>query len=248
MKYLLLIAAIVVVLAFIVVVARRRNDSAKTEADSSPTSGAVNFVDPSQVMYTLPTICDRLAPVEAPTDTPTKGDLILHEDDWRQIEFVPLADSGYISSQLGELRQFKIDHKIGFGFSSIFVRPDHPTAFGKLSLRLTDLSSALGVGSGNLFISEPTIFPPIGSVGHVSGGFSFRIDDNFNIYGFHRDGSVQSLGITIDVYEAGSPDIDKVSTALRKIRNLVEVNIVDWYQGTMVAPDSLSEIKAWLQR
>jgi hypothetical protein len=55
-------------------------------------------VDPRQILYSLPTLCDAL-PATRQGTVPTDGIVIL-EDDWRQIEFTAVADRASINTQL----------------------------------------------------------------------------------------------------------------------------------------------------
>ncbi len=150
MKFVLIVGAIVVAVAFVVVLLRRANRTARTEPEPSGAPGEFATIDPSKLLSSLPTICDRMAPLQAPTEAPTRSDLTMHEDEWRQIEFVPLVDSAYIASKLAELRQFKIERRSGPGWTDTFARPDHPTDSGTLSLRFTDLSTAFSVKAGRI--------------------------------------------------------------------------------------------------
>jgi hypothetical protein len=245
MKPVLIIAAIVLVLGLVAVLARRRRITSTTEAVGEHTPGKVAMMDPSQILYSLPTICGRMAPLETPPNRPTDHDLSFHEDDWRQIEFVPLVDSDYIASKLAELRQFKIDHRSGPGWTKTFVRPDHPTDFGAVALKFSDLRGALSVQPGRLYIFR-SWSAPVESAGQVPNAFSFRLGPRFSIYGFEQDGIVRALGVQIDSLNDDQIDLDRISATLGRIAKFAKLDIVDWYQCKTVAVESASEIRAWL--
>ena len=245
MKSLPIIAAVLVLLALLVVLARRHRTAGGTAASSEQTPGKVTMMDPSQILFSLPTICDRMAPLETPTSRPTDNDLLFHEDDWRQIEFAPLVDSDYIASKLAELRQFKVDHRSGPGWTKTFIRPDHPSDFGAVSLKYSDLRRAVSVNPSRFFIFQ-SWSAPVDSAGQVPNGFAFRVAPHFSIYGFQHDDVVRALGVQIDSFKNDQFDLDRISATLGRIAKLGRLNIVDWYQCRTVALESASEVRDWL--
>jgi hypothetical protein len=245
MKALVIVAALAVVVVVLGVLARHQHNLRATATNAGEKMDKVTIMDPSQVLYSLATICDRMAPLESPGGGPTDVDLSIHEDDWRQIEFVPAIDSEYIASKLAELRQFKVDHRKGAGWTRIFIRPDHPTDFGIASLRFSALRQILAARPGRLFIFQ-SWSAPVETAGQVPGGFSFRVGPHFSVYGFEGHDIVRALGIHIDRLDNTQLDLDSACAALSAIARQAELEIVDWYQCKTVAPDSESEVRAWL--
>ena len=58
---------------------------------------------------------------------PAKDDFILHEDNWRQVEFVALKDEGYLANLVQEVSQFEKSNRVDVGWKEVFVRKEHPT-------------------------------------------------------------------------------------------------------------------------
>jgi hypothetical protein len=79
-------------------------------------------LDPANVLYSLPTICDEL-PSPAPASTKLgKRVLQMHEDDWRHTEFVSISQLPEIERHLAAIRQIYAEHRDGVGFREIHVR------------------------------------------------------------------------------------------------------------------------------
>lgn len=242
MKTFLIVAAILACVFVVAIVLSRLKSSTMQNAKSPPPTGNVKTIDPSQLLYSLPTICDRMAPLEPAQKPPTSDDLAFHEDDWRQIEFVPLADSEYIAAKLADLRQFKTAHQSGPGWTSTYVRPDHQTGFQTLALKFSDLCDAVSVKPRDLYIFQSSKE----SSQHVPGGFSFHFDGDLSLYGFQVNGIVYALGIEMSPPKEKNRNSDAIMTVLRQIRKLSALQIVDWYRCTAVPLDSPAKLKAWL--
>src|SRR5262245_1696202 len=86
-----IVAALVCILAFIVYhnLARGRR-RAKGEIAAT-----------GDILYGLPTICDPYPPLAEAPHPPRPGESVLHEDDWRQVEFVSGDNRAYIGQQFG---------------------------------------------------------------------------------------------------------------------------------------------------
>lgn len=98
---------------------------------------------PGDIRFSLPTICDALP---ASTGKDADGsELTLHEDDWRQREWVARAHSALIEQELGAIRAVHAESASqgGMGFTRIHVRSaiEHPLS--SLEVRLSALIAGL---------------------------------------------------------------------------------------------------------
>lgn len=67
----------------------------------------IRFVDPLEIKYTLPTFYDPLPPTD-PAAGAHRDDLVIHEDDWRQVELVSadvLVEAGAELAAIAEIRR-----------------------------------------------------------------------------------------------------------------------------------------------
>jgi len=192
-------------------------------------------IDPKSILFSLPTLCDGTPAVEP--GTRPDNCYSLHEDDWRQIEFVPQANRAYIDSELQSLAAFKLQNRRGPGWTSVYLRREHPVPLSTVGLHLPQTlslsESPLWLGSG----------PPWG--GLVKGGFALSDITNWSIYGQRvANGQVVQLAVSNG---ASEPSRVLVST----IRELVDnfgLLLVDWYAASIVDTTSFDSILAWTAR
>ena len=88
----------------------------------------IEMVDLSDLLYSLPSICDRLP--EVADTAPGPDDLILAEDDSRQFELVSRAFAGDADAEIAAIRAIHEQERAGIGWKEIHVRkrPDPPIA------------------------------------------------------------------------------------------------------------------------
>jgi hypothetical protein len=192
-------------------------------------------IDPKNILYSLATLCDSTPSVE-PVARP-KSCLSLHEDDWRQIEFVPQANRTYIEKELQSLSAFKEQNWSGAGWANVYVRREHPTALGAIGIRLPDVSSLsespLWLGSG----------PPWG--GLVNGGFALSDASGWSLYGQRMAaGKVLQLALSQSASEPSPALVEMV----RRISIDFGLLLVDWYATSFVDTSSQQTLFAWSKR
>jgi hypothetical protein len=189
----------------------------------------VQAIDPRKILFSLPTLCDPIPSVQP--GPPPINYKALHEDDWRQIEFVPAANRENIATRLQELTAFKRQHRSGVGFTQVFIRPEHPKPFQTLafsSARLPRLAeSPLALGGGA-----------------IPGGFALSDSSDWFIYGQRSsDGKILHLGIAPGRGVLSKHFIDAIVDLGRD-----DLLLVDWYATAMVDTSSSEAIATWAQR
>jgi len=187
-------------------------------------------MDPNKILFSLATICDPIPTTQS--GIPVGTSKLLHEDDWRQIEFVPVANKEYIQAKLLELAAFKKTHQKDIGFTKIFVRPEHPTTFASTDYkleqlpRLTECSLSLG---GNV----------------VTGGFARFDGEGWFIYGQQSaDGRVVHLALSPD---SGSRLSDALVSAIIETTRS-DFMLIDWYAAALVDTSSPQSVRNWARR
>ncbi len=93
-------------------------------------SGAVSLklrrlelADPDKVLFSLPTI-DTHPPEPGDKECPADKKLVVHEDDWRQIEFVSMSHLPGIRSELSAIERVYQECREGAGFRRIHPREE----------------------------------------------------------------------------------------------------------------------------
>lgn len=178
----------------------------------------VEKIDLSELLYSLPSICDRLPDV---SDAATSGDeFILVEDDWRQFELVSRAFADDADAEIAAIRGIHEDERAGFGWRKIHVRkrPDPPIAS---ALRREDVDQAFG---GLAFRSLRIGGSP------VVAGFSFRAG-GLECYGVDEDGAVSVLGV------AGGAAREGAVEALAEIARRFDLDLIHWCRCVRVGWD-----------
>lgn len=184
-------------------------------------------LDPAQLLYSLPTICDELP---ALTDVPAgPDDVLLFEDDWRQVELVAAVQEQAISDNLAAIRR-TIEARSGLGFPEIHVRAEPRQPLAGLELTRDRVADLLGAGhraaSGLAFSADPR---------RIAGGFAY-VGPASTVYGVERDGLLTTLAL----HSTSAPEgQERGWTVLRELADAHHAYVVDW-----LAPDTYPSVGA----
>lgn len=216
------------------------------EPSSNGSSGRYRLVKASDIVFTLATICERLPPLKPVGETPSHDDIMLHEDDWCQVELVAADDYDYMIAQLARLRRFKLKMRepSGCGWKECYLRPDHPTEILSLGIGFDELQDALAGSSPNGVVIFRSIPDPVGTARGVLGGFSFNIGGRTMLYGHQVNGNVASFGLHL-CFESES-DMAAVAASLERISRLSPLVLVDWNTNFLTRLDDKRGVNAWL--
>jgi hypothetical protein len=198
----------------------------------------VQMVDPNTIMASISTISDDAAPVE-PAGKIEPGDLVFHEDDWRQIEFFPASREAEIRKTLAELAMFEKAHRKGAVWDKIYLRkldvaPVLPGPLARDTL-LADLGQSARPAPV-LFYGDNVI------VGRVAHGFSVPVGKSVALYGFQDSTGIPVLGASV---QPGSDDL-ALTRVFAKLNASHHLIMVDWRQHLLllgVAPGG--NFEAW---
>lgn len=70
-------------------------------------------------------------------------EVYFHEDDYCQVEVLPLANLQFCARQAGDIAAFSEEHKLDVGWADIYVRSTAPKPMAHLALPLSDVREAL---------------------------------------------------------------------------------------------------------
>lgn len=220
----------------------------KVSVTDSEQLAGIRRLPASQLRFSLATICDRLPPLGETAGSVSEGDYLLHEDDWRQVEFVPDRDREYFVVQVDKVHQFKADNWDGFCWKNLFVRPDNPTELALLGIKLNDLARALpGASIRNVGVYSSFADPsPVSSSRCVLDGFSIRLTPKTVIYGHHTTGVVTTLAIDAEV--ENESEVIAVASALTSIGQHYPLLLVDWNIDRIITLTESTEVDKWIRR
>ncbi len=146
----------------------------------------VQMVNPKDILFSLPTINDRMCALQKTKSL--DGMLVIHEDDWRQVEFISEKLLGDVDTEIKGIRTVYETKRKGVGFTGMHIRKliETPILDGVIPY------SALK----NLFsVSEEFSGFGISSYMAVAEhGFAFETTDGLRFYGvLNQDGNVVFL-------------------------------------------------------
>src|SRR5262249_54384615 len=81
----------------------------------------VERFDPKEILFSMPSICGSAKPVGSSASI-TGDVIVLHEDDWRQCEFVTCSQSAEISAELSDIRRIHSEAAAAVGWRKVHVR------------------------------------------------------------------------------------------------------------------------------
>jgi hypothetical protein len=192
----------------------------------------IETVDPGEILYSLPTIADALPGIIPGSSKLGRSVIEIHEDDWRQSEWVHISFMEQIESELEQIRQIHETARDGPGFGRIHVRNAIPNPLSPAKIQLDELTQALGPRAAWL---DGVSFD--GIAGIVTYSFAVRLISSIELYGTRDDrGSIHAICCgNIKPNNIPQPDIDNLASWAMKN----ELVLVDWVKMQTVSPMSI---------
>jgi hypothetical protein len=226
-------------LAAAAIAVRRRPPPPRTRRSPAKPRGEVRMIDPRELLFSLPTIYSALPAVEPqPAGTAAASGGILHEDDWRQEEFVAGANAEYVASTLSEITSHRAVHAVGLGFREVHTREEPPVSLGETGVTYDEVTRVLGVSDrGALYFNNRQLEP-------VAGGFTLEIHGGGFVYGqTNPAGQVTALGLGL----VGDPE-SVVPKAVAQLTAHFGLLFVDWVRGVVVQPGDEVGVRDYVRR
>jgi len=172
-------------------------------------------LDPNKILFSLPSICGAaLPPLLA--NTGQQDIVILHEDEWRQCEFISTAHADDISAELAWIQDIHQKERASVGWRKIHVRDriTHPiptgTTWDAVRRLLEDSSPVGGVAFGR-------------DENSVAGAVGVRLPEQVVLWGVTERGSLTAL--CVENIERASAS---TQTALVRVANELSCVLVRW--------------------
>lgn len=167
----------------------------------------LEMVRSDELLYSLPTLVDALPRLQ-------QGDVgrafVLHEDDWRQREFVSTAFRPEIAAEFDLIRAARAS-SVGAGYQRLHVRERIPEPLAGVALPISAVAAALGpIPRSDVAIGD----------GLVVGGFAFVVGGGA-VYGQEDRGRVVTLAL------AGSADAGPFGG----LSAAYALDLVDWVRA-----------------
>lgn len=196
------------------------------------TVSRLDVVAPAGVKYSLPTICDELPPQGPRQDSPPYR---MHEDNWRQREFVAAHLLDLIEAELRSVRRIHAEHSVrdaqgnAFCFDAMHIRtqPVRPLPEPIALAQVRELLPAPDRVYGGAGFDQAT--------GSVTDSFAQSFGP-LTCYGIARDGQAGVLGV--DLRRGSTARLPELAEALPRVLRAFDLVLVDWPGCVVVTPDS----------
>jgi hypothetical protein len=185
------------------------------------TLARIERLDPQTILYSLPTINDRLSGEAGQADG---TEVVLMEDDWRQVEFVHASCREIVEEELRDIRRIHDAHRRDIGFETIHLRS-----------RLPEVLAAAGLGASVLPELVPGSSRPLrfaSSGARIAGGFAYELAEGWLLYGVAVPPLLETLGLHAGSGALPAPQI----AALEKLAQNANLLLVDWCRCTVAEP------------
>ncbi len=164
-----------------------------------------------------------------------------HEDDYRQIEVLPISNWNYCLSELKKIEKFSREHFNGVGWTDIYIQDENPQSLASLNIKASDLSSILR-----------KTFEPYDKV--LTGYSSYREESKRTLafgsetscivfVGYDAKGIVED--IWLDFGLAGQKDKELALAGLLNLGGMGELFLVDWGAGDMMKLNDKERIMSY---
>lgn len=138
--------AVTLVIA-ICVIGCNRKDTTPTSTTEITDSGDTVTMDPNKILFSTPTLNDAI-PATLQGSTVPPDCIQLHEDDWRQFEFVPRNRKSDVDAELADISAIWNNHSVPLGdsgkaFHELHIRKRIPIALD-IPMSLSEFEAFLG--------------------------------------------------------------------------------------------------------
>jgi hypothetical protein len=150
--------------------------------------------------------------------------LELHEDDWRQVEWIAAGLRDAVEEELASIRMIYEQQREDVGFKEVHVRKRVPSPLAGTSLTFEELMAAAGERATRLDgISLARV------AGMTKDGFAVRLFSSIEIYGLSQDGVVSVAAFqNRSANNAYREDVESLARCAAEH----ELLLVDWCRAT----------------
>ena len=196
----------------------------------------IELVDPDKILFSLPTI-DTHPPEAGDVECPADKRLIIHEDDWRQIEFISMSHLPGIRSELSAVERVYQECRQGDGFRRIHVREEIGAPLFDTLLDLKKAKRELG--------SKRTLkgFSVGGSRRLAADGFAFETDLGMSFFGLQTNSTATALCCSVRM---PPNDPDKAAKRVAAFTAKHRLVYVDWCWMVALNEDE-AEFRSYFQ-
>ena len=189
----------------------------------------ISSIPPGEIYFSLPTISNDIGGVTGDA-LPNEDIFALHEDDWRQIEFVSTRFDGLIDEEIADIRTIYKNERLPSGpFKKVHIRKRIVDSLAGVSLKLSDLES---------LFRPVQKFRAVGferQRGTIPNGFAWKIDSSLIVWGVTDMNQIVTTLCVMGDPERGT--IDSASDSFASLSLKYDLQFVDWCRGRKIGSD-----------
>jgi hypothetical protein len=205
---------------------------------SSSQAAPVQTVDTKSIRFSMPTVAADQIDFVMPSKESFEGAPQFHEDEWRQLEFFPVARLQEIKQRLSDYKSFEQAHRTQYGWTEIYARRLVPSEVVAGSDAVVRVNSVVGAK----LAPAPVLTTASRPLGQVAGGFTLSMGGGVFLYGLAREGEVVALGAMV---ERGGEDL-KLTQAFAQLNKAYKLILVDWRsQLLLVSLAPSGDVDVW---
>jgi len=165
----------------------------------------------------------------------------LHEDDWRQVEFVRVVDIPYLNYAFEEQHHFRIRHQHEkCGYSQIYLRHEHPNPVAQLQIPVAELTAL----AGDSAVVQQLYMGPASAAFLVRGGHAVQLPKIGLLYFTEAAGLVQHIGLRPQTFDLGPSD--EILSAIHGFATKYSLALIDWYKLEGFHLQDIDSLVYWL--
>ncbi len=166
------------------------------------------------------------------------------EDDYCQVEIVPLENKTFINKQFGQIEDLSAKSKTNYGFTDTFVRGPKPTPTISKEIRVDYLESLL---SRFQFLKAKFIRFEKEILNCETGSTKAFGFPSFTIFFDTKGEFVKNIWVHIGII-ISAPQFDNIQSALYALDEECELMLVDWNSLELFDLADQTQIEQYLSR
>lgn len=188
----------------------------------------ITMMPPGEILFSLVTISDNVGATIGDT-LPSDKIFALHEDDWRQMEFVSQSFAREIRLEIADIQNIYQNERSGVGFKKVHVRKRIPNPFQSQPITLSDLEK---------FFRQQEKFESVGfqrTRGTIPNSFAWKLDRSLILWGV-----ADNNGRIVRLCVQGVPENEntlRFSETFSLLNNQYKLTFVDWCRKTVITSD-----------
>lgn len=175
----------------------------------------IQMIDPRELLFSLPTINDEISETE---NVSIDNLFVIHEDDWRQWEFISKKYNPEIRQELSAIVEIYEKHRVGMGFDKIHIRRSVVNPLIDKNIKIEEFEQMLD-------ITKRSDGFGLAGRGKVKNSFAFQIAQGTTFYGQTENGLITVL--CVQNYE------DSIQL-VKQIAEQYEIVFVDWCKTEVI--------------